>query len=431
MTKIWKLYKSRVYKNCIGGLFLHDGLDFWRNKLFYTIILYLPLLAMILLVPSMIMTYFMNLMGLAVAYFIFAATILFIALFGRMHIKLRKYFFLGLLYIVAIALIFFMGEHGAGITYLFGVTVFALLILPVNAGKITVAINFGLCCIHAILIYHELVDYPLRDSFQVISWFLISGNSILLSTMAVIFMPMIFSGLQETITEQLDLERELLVHQRELESSLNEKETLLAEIHHRVKNNLAVVSGMLQIQSYKETDGQIQKKLMDSTMRIKSMANIHEQLYQSKSFSNMAFDVGLKNLVKTIIETLDGRSEIETIFNLDPITLNINQAIPCSLIVNEVITNSIKHAFKPGDKGLISLNLQKHDHTIHLQIIDNGVGFPTDMDIDEQNSLGMELINTLVVQLEGKYKYQSRESVPGTIFEIEFEISDSSGSSGT
>lgn len=431
MTKFWKLYKSRVYNNCIAGLSLTDGLGFWRNKLFYTIILYLPLLAMILLIPSIIMTYFMDLMGLAVAYFIFAATILFIALYGKMPIKLRKYFFLGLLYLVAISLIFFMGEHGAGITYLFGVTVFALLILPVKAGKITVIINFGLCCIHAILIYNEFVDYPLRDSFKVLSWFLISGNSILLSTMAVIFMPMLFSGLQNTIIEQRELESKLLVHQKELEGSLNEKETLLAEIHHRVKNNLAVVSGMLQIQSYKETDEQVRKKLMDSTMRIKSMANIHEQLYQSKSFSHMAFDVGLKNLVKTVIETLDNSSEIETDFNLDPVKLNINQAIPCSLIVNEVITNSIKHAFKPGEKGLISLNLQKRGRTIHLQITDDGVGFPKEMSTDDENSLGMELIMTLVLQLEGSYKYNSRESEPGTIFEVEFEISDSPGSSGT
>lgn len=430
MTKFWKLYKSRVYENCIAGLSLSDGLGFWRNKLFYTIILYLPLLAMILLIPSMIMTYFMNLIGLAVAYFIFAATILFVALYKKMHIKLRKYFFLGLLYLVAISLIFFMGEHGAGITYLFGVTVFALLILPVNAGKTTVAINFGLCCIHAYLISIGFVDYPLRENFQVISWFLISGNSILLSTMAVIFMPMLLSGLQKTINEQHELENKLLVHQRELQSSLSEKETLLAEIHHRVKNNLAVVSGMLQIQSYKETDDQFRKKLMDSTLRIKSMANIHEQLYQSKSFSNMNFDIGLKNLVKTIIETLDIDSEIQTEFDLDPVTLNINQAIPCSLIVNEVITNSIKHAFKPGEKGLISMVLKKRDHSIYLKITDDGTGLPKDMTKDDENSLGMELIMTLALQLEGIHNYKSRDTEPGTIFEIEFEISDSPGSSG-
>lgn len=418
MVKFWKFYKSRVYKNCIGGLSMPDGLDFWRNKLFYTIILYLPLLAMILLIPSIIMTYFMGLGGLAVAYFTFAATILFIALYKGLNITFRKYFFLFLLYIVAISLIFFMGEHGAGITYLFGVTVFALLILPVNAGKITVAINFSICVLHAFFIHKGWVDYPLRDSFQVISWFLISGNSILLSSMAVIFMPMLFSGLQKTIIEQSHLEKTLRIHQKELEGSLNEKETLLAEIHHRVKNNLAVISGMLQIQSFKEPDEEIQKKLMDSTLRIKSMANIHEQLYQSHSFSNLSFDQGLQTLVHTILDTMDHNLGIKTSFDLEPIELNIKQAIPCSLIVNEVITNSLKHAFSNQSDPKIAISLSNNAGTIFMQIKDNGGGFKEKQ--TERTSLGMELISTLALQLDADYKYESRKDDSGTVFELRF-----------
>ena len=423
MTKFWKLYRARVYKNCIGGVTLAEGLDFWRNKLFYTIILYLPLLAMFLLIPSMIMTYFMNLMGLAVAYFIFAATIMFVALYQRLNIKVRKYFFLALLYIVAASLIFFMGHHGAGITYLFGVTVFALLILPEKAGKITVVINFTICAMHAFLISQGLVEYPLRDSFQVISWFLISGNSILLSIMAVIFMPMIFGGLQQTITEQKELENSLRLHQKELESSLKEKEILLAEIHHRVKNNLAVISGMLQMQSFKEPDEKIQKKLIDSTLRIKSMANIHEQLYKSHSFSNLSFDEGLQNLVQTILDTMDEQSKISPEYDLEPIELNINQAIPCSLIVNEVITNSIKHAFVNRESGKIFLKLARIDDTIHLLIRDNGRGFQQKE--TENASLGMELISSLAQQLDATYRYESNAEEDGAFFEIQFAITNS------
>lgn len=429
ITKFWKPYKSRVYKNCIGGLSLPDGLSYWRNKLFYTIILYLPLLAMIVLIPSIIMTYFMNLVGLAIAYFVFAATILFIALKRSMNITLRKYFFLGLLYIVAIALITFMGHHGAGLTYLFGVTVFALLILPVQAGRITVYINVIICALHGFFIYSGWVEYPLRDSFQVISWFLIAGNSILLSTMAVIFMPMIFSGLQRTIREQTELEKSLRVHQKELEDSLNEKETLLAEIHHRVKNNLAVISGMLQMQSFKEPNKEMQKKLMDSTLRIKSMANIHEQLYQSHSFSNIPLDEGTKTLVQTILDTLDHHSKIEASFYLDPAELNINQAIPFSLIVNEVISNSIKHAFNEQETGEIHVKLSNEGSLVSLQISDTGSGFQKGS--SESTSLGMELIDALVKQLEGTYQYGSREDHSGSLFSMEFNISDQSGSSSS
>ncbi|MEX0724368.1 MAG: sensor histidine kinase [Gracilimonas sp.] len=431
MVRFWKFYKFKVHKNCIGGLSFTDGLDFWRNKLFFTIVLYLLPLALILLIPSIIMTYFMELAGLAVAYVIFAVTITFIALYSGLNITLRKYCFLGLLYIVANSLIFFMGQHGAGITYLFGVTVFALLILPPKAGKITVFINVAICILHGYFISQNLVDYPLRDSFQVISWFLISGNSILLSIMAVIFMPMLFTGLQNTIVEQYHLENKLLVHQEELEGSLKEKETLLAEIHHRVKNNLAVVSGMLQLQAFKEMDEQMKKKLLDSTLRIKSMANIHEQLYRSHSFSNMEFDIGLENLAQTIFQTLDNSTEINAKYDLEAIQLNINQAVPCSLIVNEVLTNSIKHAFDQREEGLITIHLSKDRGRLHLKITDNGDGFPEKLNRTENDSLGMELIDTLSVQLEAEYDYRNREEAKGTLFELKFKISDSSGSSAT
>ncbi|MDR9418049.1 sensor histidine kinase [Gracilimonas sp.] len=413
------------------GLTLADGLDYWRNNLFYTIILYLLPLALILLIPSMIMTYFMELTGLAIAYFVFSATIIFVALFQNIGITVRKYFFLGLLYIVATSLIFFMGQHGAGITYLFGVTVFALLILPPKAGKITIGVNVGICVLHAFFIYNNMVEYPLRDSFQVISWILISGNSILLSIMAVIFMPMLFSGLQNTIIEQHGLERELRVHQKELENSLTEKETLLAEIHHRVKNNLAVISGLLQLQAFKETDKEFQKKLLDSTLRIKSMAGIHEQLYKAHSFSNISFDEGLINLTQTIIETLGNGDRIHTEFDLDPVELNINQAVPCSLIVNEVVTNSLKHAFENREKGEIAITLKYSSDNVLLRLLDDGSGFDDSTPAEGKTSLGMELIDTLAQQLGADYKYGSRGNGTGTMFELKFTLSNSPGSSSS
>lgn len=407
-----------------------DGLDYLRNKLFATIIIYLLPLGLIVLIPSAVIVYALNIPALSIAYIFFGIAITIISLVSGLKVTHRKYLFLLLIYTVATILIFYMGIYGAGLTYLFGVTVFALLILPTKAGILTVFINVGICVLQAFLIYYGISEYTLRDSYQVASWLSISANSILLSIVAVVFMPMLFSGLQETIESQIKLKRNLLVHRDELESSLSEKETLLAEIHHRVKNNLAVISGMLQLQSYKETNEQLQKKLLDSTLRIKSMANIHEQLYQSNSFSNMAFDVGLKNLVQTILETLDSGKEIETTFNLDPIELNINQAVPCCLIVNEVLTNSIKHAFNTNEGGLITISLNKNNQHLHLQIADDGVGFQDDGDQNDTSTLGMELIDTLAHQLEAEYSYTSGKSGEGTLFEIQFSISDSPGSKG-
>ncbi len=427
MAKLWENYKLRVRENCMGSLTRSDGLDYWRNKLFSTIIIYLFPLGLAVLIPSAFVVFALDIHSLTVAYIFFGLAITTISLYSGLRIDQRKYLFLTLIYSVSAILIFFMGELGAGLTYLFGATVFSLLILPTKAGVLTIFINIFICAVQAYLIDNRLVDYPLRESYQVASWLAISANSILLSIVAVIFMPMLFSGLQETIESQQDLKQNLLVHQGELETNLKEKNTLLAEIHHRVKNNLAVISGMLQMQSFKEADERIQKKLMDSTLRIKSMANIHEQLYQSNSFSNMNFDSGLKNLVHTILETMDNDSKINTEFNLEPINLNLNQAVPCCLIVNEVLTNSIKHAFPNGQQGQVSIQLHKHDQQIILQIEDNGVGFTRETEHDNDDSLGMVLIQSLALQLEAEYEYKSRNPEPGVLFRLSFSQSDVNG----
>lgn len=425
MANIWNTYKSNVEQNVIGDTSETDGIEFWRNKLFATLLIYLFPFGLITLIPSAVVVYVLGIKALAISYALFGLAISIITLYSRINIYVRKSLFLILVYAVSFILIFYMGHHGAGLTYLFGVTVFSLLILPSYAGVLTIFVNILICFLQAYFIYEGMAEYPLRENYQVASWLSISASSILLSTIAVIFMPMLFRGLQETIKSQNRLKHNLVTHQDELENSLSEKETLLAEIHHRVKNNLAEISGMLQIQSFKETDEEFQKKLMDSTMRIKSMANIHEQLYQSQSFSNMAFDTGLKNLVNTIIETMsDGRS-VETSFKLQPIKLNINQAVPFSLIVNEVVTNCLKHAFQERDSGHISILLEEQDQLLKLRITDNGVGFSGKNDSPDSNSLGLELIHTLAHQLEAEYQYRSKENGPGAYFYIEFNISDS------
>jgi two-component sensor histidine kinase len=430
LANFWDTYKFRVKNNVIGGTTKADGIEFWRNTLFATILIYLLPFGLVTLIPSAVVVYFLGIKGLSISYALFGVAITVVTLSSRININIRKFLFLTLLYSVSFILIFYMGHHGAGLTYLFGVTVFSLLILPTYAGVLTIFINIMICTLQAYFIHAGMAEYPLRENFQVASWLSISANSILLSTVAVIFMPMLFRGLQETIESQNRLKQNLVTHQNELENSLNEKETLLAEIHHRVKNNLAVISGMLQIQSFKETDEEFQKKLMDSTMRIKSMANIHEQLYQSQSFSNMDFETGLKNLVKTIIDTMSDGKSVNTSFKLEPVKLNINQAVPCSLIVNEVVTNSLKHAFKDRNDGVISVSLAKIEQELRLKITDNGPGFKNEENSRESNSLGLELIHTLAHQLEADYQYGSRENESGAHFNMEFIVSDTPESGG-
>jgi len=224
-------------------------------------------------------------------------------------------------------------------------------------------------------------------------------------------------GALRDITDQKLTEKELI-------ASLKEKETLLAEIHHRVKNNLAVVSGMMQLQAYESHNDSVQEHLYDSVVRIKTMATVHELLYQSNSFSQLDFSDTLKELVQNVTDTLQSENEVSMEFNSDPVKLNINQAIPTSLIVNEVITNAFKHAFDGIKDCKIRINLQQDGDSVNLTITDNGTGLPDEINSSSNSSLGFHLINLLSEQVNAEQVYEKNKNEPGTIFQIQFEKQD-------
>lgn len=208
--------------------------------------------------------------------------------------------------------------------------------------------------------------------------------------------------------------------QKLLEKSLKEKETLLMEIHHRVKNNLAVVSGMMQLQAFKEADNHVREKLFASTGRIKTMATIHELLYKSSSFTNLALGKNIKKLVSSITDTFHISVNLDVDYHLDSVDLNINQAIPCSLIVNEVVTNVLQHAYNDGDSGHLLVTLSEENSDITLTITDDGRGLPDDFDKHgDEGSLGLELIETLAQQLRADYSYANTDT--GTQFNLSFK----------
>lgn len=217
--------------------------------------------------------------------------------------------------------------------------------------------------------------------------------------------------------------------EKELKETLKEKETLLLEIHHRVKNNLAVVSGMMQLQAYEENNTELKEKLYDSMSRIQSMSSIHEILYQSRSFSQLSLGDNIKQLISNILKTYQESLELDLHYQLDDVKLNINQAIPLSLIINEVFTNILKHAYDLSDLcGVVSVCIQEHDEYVHLTIEDDGKGL--DQDINDENlvnSLGINLIRALSTQLEARFNYSGTEK--GTRFELSFKKSEARGSS--
>jgi two-component sensor histidine kinase len=190
--------------------------------------------------------------------------------------------------------------------------------------------------------------------------------------------------------------------------SLHEKEILIQEIHHRVKNNMAVISSLLQLQSGYFKDPALAEVFRDSQNRIKSMALIHEKLYQSSTLSKVEMDSYIRELTRTLYYTYSaGRIHLDVNTEAGNVFLDINSAVPCGLIINEVFSNSCKHAFQGMSTGRIDIRFVKEEDVFALEMRDNGVGLPPGTDPAKVQSLGMNLIQALSSQLGASLEYLS------------------------
>jgi|GEM_PF-3399037 len=202
-------------------------------------------------------------------------------------------------------------------------------------------------------------------------------------------------------------------------ASLREKEVLLKEIHHRVKNNLQVISSLLNLQSMATEDASARAMLADSQNRVRSMALIHEKLYRSDDLSRIDFREYLNTLTAGIVQTYQSFSvPIDLRLSGENVFLPVDSAVPCGLIVNELVSNALKHAFPDGRAGQIRVDLrQNNSREIRLAVSDNGIGLPETVDFRNTESLGMQLVNALVAQLGGMLDLKVDG---GTMFEITF-----------
>ena len=207
--------------------------------------------------------------------------------------------------------------------------------------------------------------------------------------------------------------------EKQIKKSLREKEVLLREIHHRVKNNMQVIASILSLQSGQTRDEKTLSMLRESENRIKSMALVHEKLYLSPALSSVNFADYVESLALHLSQALNiDPDRITIVSHVTDISFEIETAIPCGLLVNELITNCLNHAFPEGRKGEVAVDLcQNPDLTLTLTISDNGIGFPEDIDPLRLETFGMQLICILTEQLDGTLEIV-REG--GTTFRITF-----------
>jgi PAS domain S-box-containing protein len=199
--------------------------------------------------------------------------------------------------------------------------------------------------------------------------------------------------------------------EEQIRASLAEKEVLLKEIHHRVKNNMQIISSLMELQSDSIPDERSRACLRESQNRIRSMALIHELLYQSKDFS--AIDLGeyISNLAQYLFDSyVVERERVSLNIDAGNIYLDINRAVPCGLVINELISNSLKHGFPHGRSGEISVLVSSDGGRITLQVADNGIGMPAGLDLGNTETLGLQLVNLLAKQLMGRISFDGGKS---------------------
>ena len=218
----------------------------------------------------------------------------------------------------------------------------------------------------------------------------------------------------------------LQIHQKEIDGKniflenliadqnklLQEKEWLIKEVHHRVKNNLQMVISLLNTQSaYLDNDAAI-RAIQDSRHRMQTMSLIHQKLYQSENVSVIDMPVYINELVSYLKDVFSTGSGIRFEQDIAPVKLDVAQAVPVGLILNEVITNAIKYAFNGNGNGVIAISMHHvHSQNLLLSIRDTGKGLPEDFDLSGNTSLGMSLVLGLVKQLEGSFELVNKEGV--------------------
>jgi two-component sensor histidine kinase len=220
-------------------------------------------------------------------------------------------------------------------------------------------------------------------------------------------------GTAQDITERKHAEEQI-------KASLREKEVLLREIHHRVKNNMQIISSLLNLQAGYIEDKRYLEMFKESQNRIYTMSLVHEKLYRSKDFTKINFKDYIHNLANGVFQSYSSRSgNILLKLNIENVELGIDSAIPCGLIINELVTNSLKYAFpdeKKGEIKIVLVNINGNEY--ELTVSDNGIGIPEDLDFRKTETLGLHLVSSLAeYQLSGKIKLDRSR---GTEFSIRF-----------
>jgi PAS domain S-box-containing protein len=246
---------------------------------------------------------------------------------------------------------------------------------------------------------HKIVETELRDANQALAAFAADLEKRVSDRT---------TQLEETVLELRRKKGEIEAYAETVAHDLREKEVLLREVYHRVKNNLQVVQSLLKMRKRALKSGDAQEAIEAAVQRIQVIATVHERLYQMPDLANLSLSAYLKDVVDGAVESNSSRSDsIEIQFDADEIPINLDLAIPMGLLIHELVSNCFKHGLEPGKSGLIRVSIIRGSQAVRLTVQDNGRGLPADFDVEKSSSMGIKLAMSLAKRLGGELKFAS------------------------
>lgn len=414
-----------------------SGLNYWRELILTSLIFSVCLLGTVAFFPSVYLAW--NEGRHEVLWIDSAALIVIYTLFfGKgLPFQWKSAALLSLNFALGTSLLVSVGPESGGMLWLYPFPVLAGILFGLRSSLLALFLNaLVVLCIVVVGQYHPLSWHLPEDKMFVIGLNFIIANAILCVPLTILM-----RGLQESIDRRNEylsnlrirkahifrakknLENEIMRRieiERTLEENLREKEVLLHEIHHRVKNNLQMVSGMLNLQNLYSGESSTSEVLSKAQNRITAMAMIHDHLYKQDKFANVDMRKYLDSLLRHLVTSyFPAGNRIGFESDLDPVWVSMEKAIPCGLIVNELVSNSLKHAFPEERAGNIKVVLKLENRKLHLTVKDDGVGMPSiqewfgqekgSKNTDGSDSLGLMIIRSLCAQLKAELDLKNSE----------------------
>ncbi len=281
--------------------------------------------------------------------------------------------------------------------------------------EMPISLRFVMTFLTNLFLYIFLLDFDWEQSFRKLRVSEANLNSSLKGKETLLY------KLKKEIIERKQVEKELKQTEEQIKAALKEKNTLIDEIHHRVKNNMNIISSLLSLQANNIEDNQTKEILKQSQSRVYAMSAVHETLHGSANLSEIDLKSYLSKMTTSVFQVYStDHHEVKLNNDVEEVPISLNQAYPLGLTINELISNSLKYAFPDDREGEISVAINKLDKELRLTVKDNGVGMPTDFDWKSSDTLGLKLARNLVEnQLDGSI---DMENTNGTKFTIKFNI---------